>query len=272
LRGWAFEARRTFLSHRFWYTRFDARGPHIFALFSTNPEHELALRAFLSKETDAFFRECREDQASENTDLYQRHRDCRGKVLCTADSEPGLAANNSAVFFRQEPDGYPFCLWSIVSNADRLWAELDALAFWSLSRVEQKNGAEDAIAWMAAVDRSLEQAGLPARDYWKYHAQSLIRFGEGPAVGRERRRATLQTAIGARNLRIFSSLWGMSNETALKFSARRVVELVASASGSNCPAWRTLREITHTLFGQLNHPVNVQIPMVLFAWQRSLSR
>jgi hypothetical protein len=270
LRRWALEVRRRRLARFFWFSRFDARGPHIFALFSASRRSEAKLRAFLEGEIRRFCLASPSSVALSANELERCHHECRGKFLCAPDRIEGLAPNNSFVVFRHEADGYPLWLGSGMNTAGKFWSRMDALTFWTLEKLAAGSLRATAVRWLAAVDRSLGCAGLAGEAYWRYHAASLI-----PAL-KQRSEATpyemsglLRRAIGDFNWNAFSRLW---SEPDLDFDVAGLVKLIA-CNGSRTARQRlqVLREVTHVVLGRLVQNVENQIPMVLYAWQRRLS-
>jgi hypothetical protein len=267
---WALEIRRQSMADLFWYCYFDARGPHVFALFGTTPEKQASLCAFLASEIRSFLRDC-PSPAQNPADIEQRHRECRGKTLCRPDRCEGLAENNSFVMFTHEPGDYPFHLGKDSASRDELWSRLDALSIWTLVQ-EDVSLKQLAVSWLAGIDEALERLGAPSESYWRLHAASLIPpladRGNLPELA-----ATLQRAVGERNLKTFEKLWNPPVEADSALDMHGLVKLVMDESSAPLEArFRTLREISHIVLGQLAQTVNLQIPMVLYAWQRSLSR
>lgn len=271
LHPWALETRRSGLAKSFWFSRCDARGPHIFALFRAGEGAREQLRAFLEREIGNFCSGSPSRTSLSTKDLQQRHRECRGKILCAADRGEDLSTNNSFVVFDHEAGGYPLWLASGMPSDDEFWTSMDALTFWTLAKLAAGRNRTVAVSWLAAIDRALESAGLPAEAYWRYHAASLVpglkKLGE---VDPHEISSVLRTTIGEHNSNLLSQLW---SEPKTDFDVNGLVKIIASAACRTIAQhFQVLREITHTVLGRLVHTVDVQIPMVLYTWRHSLSR
>ena len=267
LRPWALEAFQEGLARRFWYCPFDARGPHVFAIFVTGEEERARLRDFLAARIGAFLRESPSPAAPDPAELEQRHAECRGKFMCRADREEGLAPNNTFVLFDQEPDGYPWSMSSGMAAADDLRQLLSDLSFWCLSQLERGSQTPAAIRWLAAVDRALARHGQTAADSWELHATTLVLpLAERLKSQRNEVLSSLPAAVSERNRQIFSKLWQVESDGLMEAHADRLVEIVTAEDGR----FRTLRDVNHSVLGQLGQPVMFHIPLVLYAWQRNL--
>ena len=270
LRPWALEAFQEGLARRFWYCPFDARGPHVFAIFAlgeTGEEERARLREFLAARVDAFLRESPSLAAPDPGELEQRHAECRGKFMCNADREEGLAPNNSFILFDQEPDGYPWSMSSGIAAADDLCQLLSDLSFWCLSQLERGSQTPAAIRWLAAVDRALARHGQSAADSWELHATTLVLpLAERLKSQRDEVLSSLPAAVSERNRQVFSRLWqDAGSDSLMEAHADRLVEIVTAER-----RFRTLRDVNHGILGQLGQPVMFHIPLVLYAWQRNL--
>jgi hypothetical protein len=267
VRRWALEARAQGLSDAFWFCRFDARGPHVFALFATTAENRERLRAFLGARAEAFLRDAPSTVELGEGELRERFAQCRGKVLCAADAGSDLAPNNSFVLFDQEPHRYPLWMGAGMADPGELWRAADAVALWALERVEEGSGQRAAMRWIAAVDHALQRLAVPAEEYWRMHAATLI-----PALAARLETeehevlASLPAAVGERNGQVFTAAWS----DPVPGIADHAVELVMTQSPA-AQRFAVLRELNHTVLNQLGQPVRVHIPLVLHAWRCNLA-
>jgi hypothetical protein len=275
VRPWALEARRCGLAERLWYCRFDARGPHVFALFATAAESRAALGAFLSSHIQGFLSNSPSAAVLSPDELQRRHEDCRGKALCAEHREPGFAPNNSFSLFDHDPSGYPLQLSAAMRAADEFWWRTGELTLWTLDQLEGGRGQAAAVRWLAAMHAALQRRRLPAEEYWRMHASTLIPSlaarleAEGQAA-----LDSVTRAIGERNREAFSRIWNDPGaEGRLGFDVDGIVGPVVADDGRAVrERFDVLREVNHCVLSQLGHKVRLHIPMVLFAWQRSLSR
>jgi hypothetical protein len=275
VRPWAIEARSRDLAQRLWYCRFDARGPHLFVLLTASNREALdELRRLLESHIREFLLHSPSTAELTVEEIERRHRECRGKALCHADRMEHLAANNSFEIFEHEPDEYPLWLSSGMAAAESFWNRLDEITFWTF-RYLDNGSATTAIRWLAMIDHSLQQRALPREFYWRYHASTLIPALDQRLEGqsREEVKSMLQQTLAEKHTGIFSRVWFQEGTDAgLDIDVDGVVEPVVADDGRTLERrFGVLREVNHMVLGQLGQPVNVQIPMVLYAWQRSLS-
>jgi hypothetical protein len=267
---WADEASRRGLLQRLWYCPFDARSPHVFAIFAAPHARRDALKSFLEDRIRKFI-----DRTPSRVDLpeqevSERHRRCRGVTMNCADREPGPALNNSFTIFEHGPADYPFWLNKRVGNAAELWEHLHLVSSWCLQRAGG-DVSRAAIQWLAAVDRSLARHQVPRVDYWRYHAGSLL-LGLEESLKKQQTFAGefLQRAVSEKNRQVFSTTWNESdNDPPLDVDA--LIRLVFSQPDSTPDQkFAVLRSINHFTLLQLGQIVLHEIPIVLYAWQRNL--
>jgi hypothetical protein len=273
LRPCALEARTRNWAYHFWYCRFDARGPHIFAVFAIEEEDRNRLESFLNKQIQAFFAQSPSQANLSVEELQRRHEACRGKTLCSVDGREGLAENNSFQVFHPQPDDYPLWLSSGMTTADQFWLRLDALVFWSFQYLEQ-GGLRAAVRWLAAVDNSLKCAGFPAERYWRFHASTLLPSLPDNIHGKTAQQiiTVIQNALTMKHRTVFSRLWDHGGQLSQDFDMDALMQCILAADGRTLDwRFRVLREVNHTLLGQLGHRVSLHIPMILYAWQRNLA-
>lgn len=254
------------LCERFWFGRFDARGPHVFALFVVP---EPAIRMELVREVSAtlarYLADCPSGVTLSATELEARHLACRGKTLCAADHPSEPASNNTFVLCDHGPRDYPFSLSEELPDEERFWQHIEELSFWTIRQLGAGGQATAAtVRWVAAIDGVL-QARDEAADYWRFHAGTLL-----PGLA-ERLRASeapeevLRGLVGERNMQIFLQLWQRPPSSDLPDPSRWVEIIDADRRRTREQRQWLLREVVHTTLQQLGVPVSQQIPLVLFA-------
>jgi hypothetical protein len=272
LQPWARASRASGLAEGFWYCQFDARGPHIFALFTTKSENREALVEYLRDQVRAFLLRAPSTETPDLGVLLRRHSECRGKILCAPDRGDDIAPNNSFALFDHEVDGYPLWMSSGMESAAEFWQLQDRLTFWVLANLENGTQRVAAIGWLAAVGRVLGTLTVPAEEYWQNHALTLI-----PALAdrlKEQHHATemlpwLTAALGETNIHNLRVAWAA--QVRLGFDVERLVRLILADDGRSIDQrLHVLREINHITLIQLDQPVRLHIPLVLYAWKREL--
>jgi hypothetical protein len=255
------------LCRRFWFDRFDARGPHLFLLFGTEPATRQALTTQVTETLSSYLAASPSQTNLSPTELAARHQACRGKTLCTADRQPEPADNNTFVLFEHGPRHYPFSLSLGLPQEEQLWQSVEDLTFWVIRQLASKGAASDAaIAFVAALDGALRARG-EATDYWRYHAGTLLP-GLADRLRADGTPADLyQRLVSEKNAQVFLQRW--QRPSALP-DPRPLLELIDSDPGRT-PRQRheLLREIVHTTLQQLGLLVSQQIPLLLFAETRS---
>jgi hypothetical protein len=261
------------LASRFWFDRFDARGPHVLFLVSLEDDHFQAARERLAEQVEAYLSAHPSEEVLTPEDLADRHAGCRGKVQCEADARPGFGANNSFVLFEHGPRDYPFWLSAGVAEEERIWSLLSDLAFWAIDQLAARPGRvpfEAAVRWSAELDRALRAAGLEPAGYWRYHATTLILgLDERLETKEEEVLASLPGSVGEKNLSAFERIW--SESANVWPSVSTLVHLVFQGDRKAARQWALLREIVHGLFKQLSLPVRLHIPVVLFGWHQNVA-
>lgn len=248
---------------RFWSTRFDSRGPHVMLVLTT-PGSARELESYLGGRLDAWLAGHPSTETLSPGELEKRHEECRGKELCAADREAGMAPDNSYRFAPHPAHGYPF---AGASGADEFWELASEHGLWLLDRLREGAGTALAVRWIADVDGALRRLGADAAASWRYHATTLLRplaerlRTEEPAV-----LAALPGSVGERNRQAFARVWD-SARAPVWGPTERLVELALEADGGG---YRFLREINHCALKTLDQPVLLHVPLVLYAWQRNL--
>jgi hypothetical protein len=258
---------------KFWFDRFDARGPHIFFFFSVPAERFEEIRERMADRLQAFLDERPSRIELSSDELTLLHRQMRGKALCPADEGAELAQDNSFLLFEHSPTGYPLYLTAHLENADEYWRLFGDLSFWAIQQVEarpEKGAVAAGVRWAAALDEILRQAGI-AREYWQYHATTLI-------IGLDTRLATaerqvfesIREAVGAKNRKTFTCVWSEVERSGSPWPHLPQLVEVSLSGDSPTRRFAALREAAHCTWKQLGLPTREHIPLVLFAWNRNL--
>lgn len=273
VKPWTVRARQQGWASRFWYSRFDARGPHVFLLWGTTPESLPALRSSLQREIEAFLRQCPSTEVLSAEQIERRHRECRGNTMSVADREPGLASNNSFVLFTHDPGDYPLHLSTGMADAPQFWKRIDDLSCWVLEQL-QDDTAITAVRWVAAVDRSLARTPVSAESYWRFHASTLVLpLRERLQTNEAEVLKSLPRIISPDNQRLFANLWNQSiNGNSLGFDVEGLVRLILCDQTRPLDSrFQTLRAVIHTvIMGQLGLWTKFEIPIILYAWNRNV--
>lgn len=259
---------------RFWFDRFDARGPHLFLLMTQGTVDADPLRRLWTERLDRFLAKKPSTEELSLEELEKRHEQTRGKALCEPDRQPGIVENNSYLFFDHPARGYPFGLSARTAFEERLWQGITEQTSWAIDRLAEEPeklrlglGAD----WMAALDRQLVARRGDAESYWRYHATTLI-YGLAEHLENEPEAVieALPRSIGERNLQALSSAWDQRAPRPWTGFEPLVDHLLGDADERSGPRWPLLREIAHGTLKQLGLPVSLHVPIVLFAWHRSL--
>jgi len=189
-------------ARRFWFDRFDARGPHLFALLTVPPEAREEIAATLAARLAAHLAAHPSTLEIPAERLARLHGETRGKRQCEPDGRTGVAPNNSFEIFHHPERGYPFHLSAGLPDEEEIWNLAADLSLWTISQLAARPGSPAMAAarhWAASVSRELQRAGVRPADYWRYHAGSLIP-GLLEGVGREEETsalASLASGLGA---------------------------------------------------------------------------
>lgn len=266
------------LIEHFWFDRFDARGPHVFAVFTALPPSTAEVSRRVAERVGRYLAESpsREEMTAEQVAAH--HAGCRGKVQCAADTYPGLAGNNTFFTFEHPPTGYPYWLLAGHPGERELLPLLGDLALWAIDQFAaqpDQTPTMAAIRWAAALDRELVAAGRKPADYWRYHATTLILpLAERLATAEDEVLRSLPASVGEKNRQMFARLWREVEAGATPWPlVHRLAEIAApapDAEGTPRQRWGLLREIVHITLKQLGVPVGLHIPLLLFAWSHNL--
>lgn len=266
----AAELWRTGELDRFWFDRYDARGPHLFAVFGA-PQNTLdRLAGRLSGALDRYLAENPSPETLTPERLERIHLQTRGRRQCEIDGRPGFGANDSWEVFSHPPLGYPFGLAG--PDADEVWRLATELALWTIERIAVRTeppGLAEAVRWTAAVDRALRAAGADPAAYWRHHASTLVASEDASSEDGSPldgfRVDDLPDALEPRHLENLGQLWEAAERDGGSWpELPRLVRAALRGEG-----WALLRELDHAALKQQGIPVALHLPAVLFAWRLS---
>ncbi|HEV2845701.1 MAG TPA: hypothetical protein VG477_12695 [Thermoanaerobaculia bacterium] len=261
--------RREGLATGFWFDRYDARGPHVFSLFTVpcSAREEILPRITQGLAAHLAAHPSREALSPER--LEKLHAQTRGRRQCEADGWPGFAANNSFVTFDHPARGYPFWLSAAAPEEEEIWNQAAEASLWAISRLAAGlRPLPPAVRWVEGVDRALREAGEDPGAYWRHHVSTLLLAWDGEAGDEDL--ALLAEALGEGQKRTFARLWEEAERTADGAPpAAPLVRLILAAPAER--RWPLLREIDHVTLKQLGLPVILHAPLALYAWLRSRS-
>jgi hypothetical protein len=265
------------LARGVWFDRFDARGPHLFALVTAaSPAAGGEVARRLSGRLGEYLAARPSAAPMTPEEVAALHAQTRGKALCAADTQPGLAGNNSCVLFEHPPGGYPFPILAAgrsPEEEDEIWGLLSDLAAWGIARLAASPAAIPmgvAALWLAGLDRELRRLGV-AEGYWRYHATTLLLGLEERLADDERSAiASLPAAVGLKNFETFSRVWRDAEPRPPAWAPlpRLAGLLLAGGEATAVRRFAALREAVHCFLKQLGVPVSMHIPLVLFAWHQ----
>lgn len=250
-----------------WFDRFDARGPHVFAILAVDGRHAGHAEELLERWTSTFLEGRQGDACLVPETLERLHAACRGKELCEPDREPGIAEQNSFRMFGHPLDDYPFHLTGGLAAGRPVWRCVHRLTLWAIARLAEnpsKARAEAAIRWLSSLDHRLSEAGQGER-YWHFHLTTLMpKLDElvenvGPALLTD-----MEKRVGEANREIFDRIWCAPEKGAYLAVQHDLMQELGALPESR--RWPVLREINHVLLKQLALVVPLQLPLVLFFW------
>jgi Lantibiotic biosynthesis dehydratase C-term len=251
-----------------WFDRFDVRGPHLSVVLATAGDLQPIAEQVRSSLSGYLARWPSANGLTEHQ-LRDRHEACRGRQQGPADRLPGFAANNTFEIYEHPEDDFPFGLGRGYSADRPFWAAVDAISRSNIGALKKNTPTptRDAIRLVAELHKALSSEGRDAEGFWRHHSASLL-------PGLKRR-------LDIEELSASSDVSGWIGETnrarfAPIFDGVRRAEvgprtLAALAPGEDRGGdWHLLREVVHSLTKQLGLPVVLEIPLILFAWSRSL--
>jgi len=260
---------------RFWFTRFDARGPHVALFVGAPADRAEEAGAALS---DAIGRGMAADPCTAviaPEELEKRHDACRGAELSSIDAEPGFAPGDSLRIAPHPADGFLLRETATVADAaqDELWELMTELALWSAGRLGAQDAAGAAAHWIAAVDGALHRAGAPAEGWWRWYATTLmVGLADRIRDGGDDFAAAIPALLGERNLAAMERVWAEADRSPRRWEGvGRLIELVAADDGrrTELQRFRLFRLLNHSVLAQLARPVRLRTPLALFAWHRA---
>jgi Lantibiotic biosynthesis dehydratase C-term len=268
------DLRRQGLAHRFWLDRFDARGPHVFAVLTLAREAAPEIAGRLAARLSDHLAAHPSSKTLIPEQLARRHEETRQRRQCEADGRPGFAANNSFEIFEHPPRGYPFWLSAGLAGEEELWDLVADLTLWTIGRLAARPGSPAIAAarrWIASIDRELRLAGGRPEEYWRYHVPTLIPdlFA---AMGPEEKDAALTelaAGVGTRHPDLVQAWQEVATAGPVWPGLPRMINLILRGSPEPFLPWPLLREIDHCVLKQLGVPAVLQIPPTLYAWRRS---
>jgi hypothetical protein len=268
---------------RFWFDRFNARGPHLIVLFTIPADVRKSVARTVAAGLDDWTTASTADRplGGSGVDEAERfHQAVRGAVMCEADREEGLAEEGSYRLFEQPADEYPFHLTGALPPwvADELWMRVDELSLWTIGCIalnRERPPMATAIRWLASFEQELRRQDSRAESFWRFYAGTLL-FGLPRRIADDEEGVlrALPRAVGTKNGGVFARIWDeMAGERGFGPDLAMLVQtLLAAAERLPKAAWALPRELVHWTLKQLCLPVDAEIPLILYAWWRSLSR
>jgi hypothetical protein len=259
----------------FWFDRFDARGPHVFAVLSLADEACRLAESALASRLRTFFASHPSGGTVPLEQVQRRHEASRHLALCELDRAPGIEPEDACRFFLQPPDAFPFHLVRQRPEEDqqKIWEIAHQLSLWSTQQIAvhpERRPLRAAVSWLAAFFWLLLRTHPRAEAYWRYHAASLLRSLPQRLESDEQGVLdALPGAIGERNIQAFSSVWSQMQTSEPPWPAMSELVHRLCSPDLHGDSWRPPREIVHSLLKQLCVPVAHEIPLILYAWHRA---
>lgn len=251
---------------RFWFDRYDARGPHVFAILTVPLETRAQTLQRVRTNLAAYLASHPSNEVLSRRRLEQIHEQTHGRCQCEVDGYPGFAPNNSFVTFDHPADGYPFWLSQENPSEGELWNQVGEVSLWAVRQLNLGTRPfPQAVRWISRVDQALREAGEEPGAYWRLHLATLIPFVGGSD---DADLTELAEAIGDERMRDLAAQWEGSDDVFLEEPpVSSLVRLALDTPGHR--RWSLLREIDHVTLKQLGLPVALHITLVLYAWLRS---
>lgn len=256
------------LAVRLWFDRYDARGPHVFAVLTLPPAAGPEVRRRIEESLAVHLAACPSTDPLSARQLERLHEQTRGRKQCEADGRSGFAPNNSFVTFDHPAQGYPFHLSEGLAAEEDLWQRVSETSFWAVRQLSRGSlPVARAACWTAGVDRALWESGESSGAYWRHHLSTLLSL-EGGA--RDDDLAVLAGSLGEDRRQDLARLWrGPEGEGGEEPPVAALIRLVLAAPAVR--PWPLLREIDHVTLKQLGLPVGLHVPLLLYAWSRRRS-
>ncbi|MEM6454305.1 MAG: hypothetical protein AAF772_04350 [Acidobacteriota bacterium] len=259
-----------------WFTRFGARGPHVFLVFGCLDD---AARSDVEARIHAYIAEQPPSTPLADGEQQERHDECRGKALWIGDRQPGLAEPDTTFFAPFDGDRrYPYRYAAHLSEAQQrsVWRVVGRLTQHQLARLQPTEQGQTgaALAWLTSFDQALQTrwSSDQITALWRRHAGTLVlglndRWQADP----ETFEADLSQRISPNNRAAMDRAWAAVDPTsATSRIAADLLDAVGAPDG-NPHTDRLLREIHHVALLQLGVWVSVHIPLVLYLWHRNLA-
>ncbi|HYW07763.1 MAG TPA: lantibiotic dehydratase C-terminal domain-containing protein [Longimicrobium sp.] len=257
---------------RLWFHRFDARGPHLVFLLGAPETRWGEARTRLETRLARYLAEAPSSMVMDGDELERRHAECRGVHVCSADTLPGMASNNSYRFVDHPADGYLFRLTEGM-NTNAVEHLLGEVALRSAARLAGGSATFAAIRWIAELGTALARGGGDAEGLWRFYASTLLPgLHDRVASADPELIAGIPRLIGDRNRAVLERAWDVAGAGVPAWP--ELGPLAEAVAGADVPAARRrafLREVTHNVLAQLGQYVRFRIPLVLYAWERALS-
>jgi hypothetical protein len=263
------EADRRWSLARMWYDRSTMRGPHIFGLITIRRDQAAAATEFLQAEIGGFMARNPSACCLDARQIAALHRDASGKAFCKADLRKEMAGNNELLVFTQEnaEQRYPFRLCN-APHAEALWQAWKQAAFWTLLQLQSPETLDAAaVHFLLACDRLLLGGPESRKEYWAYHASTLVPNLDYCRMSGEHAKAMVDRLVSPQSMaRIAAWREQMSSsiethpETRELFSAIGPLQRVITQPLERDQA--LLRELVHVSLKQLGIYIVRQIPMV----------
>lgn len=258
----------------FLYDRFDARGPHVFAVLVASADGACqAAAADLARSLEVFLAALPEAPGPAEAEIAARHEACRGKSLCALDRLPGLAGRNSFGLAPHPENDYPFWLWSGLKREAAFWRAISDQSLWAIGQVAARGGQMAigaGLRFTASIDAALRRTGQDAEAYWRYHVSTLFpdqaeEIAASPAAAAER----FGPLVRGGNRQTFDRVWQLVEQPGKGDPrAALLVDSLAAELAAGLRGHRALREAVHLSLKQLGIDLSFQIPLLVHAWRR----
>ena len=253
---------------RMWYDRGTMRGPHIFCLVTARSDQAAAAMEFLQTKIAGFIQRHPSNCPLPADQLAALHRDASGKAFCAADLAEGMASNNELLVFIHEngEQRYPFRLCSD-SRARAVWQAWKKAAFWTLRQIESAEPLEASAVWfLLACDHLFFNSADARKEYWGYHASTLIPNLDYRRMSGEHAKAMAGRLVSPQSIARIALWREQMSSGELSSQAEALLAVLSSLQPQIAqPLERDralLRELIHVSLKQLGIHVVRQIPMI----------
>jgi hypothetical protein len=256
-------------SDSFTCSRFDARGPHVMAIFGATTATQREVTSRVDSAIAAYLSRLDRVEVPSQAELEARHAACNGRTLCYIDSEPGLAEVRSFRIFELLDNERPLSKWKGMVGEDAISRLRTDLTLWAIAQLGATSTTMAAVRWVAALDRALSVVDMPRSALWGYLIDRRLRdrdFTKRVAAGQ----LTMNKgplAISEANRATFARCW--NNPAAIDGGCdlERLVTLVlADDSRPLLDRKELLRNIEYTTLWLLHITPEQVLPLFVFAW------